>query len=428
MSGRGVSTYRNMSRAFWDLYDDFKADGHSEYWLKGGRGSTKSSAISLMMIMGMLRDPDANAIAYRRVGNTCKDSVYAQLGWAISVLGISHLFKFYRSPLEIVYMPTGQRILFRGADDPMKSKSIKLDRGYFKFLWFEELSEFRGMEDIRVIKQSAFRGVERGVTFYSYNPPRSAQAWVNAEGMKPVAERLVHESTYLDVPRDWLGEQFLADAESLRKTNYRAYENEYLGNITGTGGQVFDNLELRTITEEEIEALEDFHNGLDFGFAVDPDAFTRWGFSRKTRRLFAVREYYGSQTLTDTLAAKVKQLGESEVVYADSEDPRMIAELRQRGVSAVGVKKGPGSVEHGIRWLQNLGAIIVDPARTPNIAREFRLYEYTKDRQGNFLPDVPDKDNHTIDSCRYAMRPVMDNESMSAPPPDYGNDRESYWR
>jgi len=144
--------------------------------------------------------------------------------------------------------------------------------------------------------------------------------------------------------------------------------------------------------------------------------------------LMFIHEDDGFVVVTDTLATKVKELSCGGTIYADSEDPRMIAELRQRGVSAVGVKKGPGSVEHGIRWLQNLGAIIVDPARTPNIAREFRQYEYTKDRQGNFLPDVPDKDNHTIDSCRYAMRPVMDNESMSAPPPDYGNDRESYWR
>ena len=405
--GESVSTYRNMARNFWDLYDDVKAGGHTEYWLKGGRGSCKSSVISLIVVMGILRDPDANAIIYRRVGNTCKDSVYAQISWAIGVLNVTHLFKFGKSPLEIIYTPTGQRILFRGADDPMKSKSIKLDRGYFKYLWFEELSEFRGMEDIRTIKQSAFRGVEHGVTFYSYNPPRSAQTWVNAEAIRSDPARMVHHSTYLEVPPDWLGRQFIADAEALKETNYRAYENEYLGNVTGTGGQVFDNIQVRRITDDEIKEAGTFYNGLDFGFANDPDALTRWAFSKRTRMLYAVGEYYGSHTLTDTLAEKIKLLCGREVVWSDSEDARTIEELRRRGLNTIGVKKGPGSVRAGIKWLQNLAGIVVDPARTPNIAREFSAYEYIQDRFGNFLPDVPDRDNHTIDSGRYALNQLI---------------------
>ncbi len=389
---------------FRDVMEDILREGHSEYWLKGGRGSTKSSFISLMIVVGILADTDANAIVYRRVGNTLKDSVYSQLIWAIDKLEASAWFRFRRSPLEIEYVKTGQRILFRGADDPLKSKSIKLPRGYFKYLWFEELSEFRGMEDIRSIKQSVFRGVEHGMTFYSYNPPRSAQNWVNAEGRKEIPNRLVNHSTYLGVPEDWLKGAFLDDAETLKAVNERAYRNEYLGEVTGTGGTVFDNVETRTITDAEIDTMDKFYNGLDFGYAVDPDAFVRWGYDRKRHRMYAIDEFYGSHNTTDALAEEVKRRADRELVTCDSADSRMINELKLRGINAIGVKKGAGSVEHGLRWLQDLGAIVIDPKRTPNIAREFCEYEYVRDRRTDqFLAAYPDANNHTIDASRYAM-------------------------
>ena len=399
---------RVIAEVFEPVYSDLIAGRHSEYWLKGGRGSTKSSFISLAIVLGLWRDEHANAIVYRRVGNTIKDSVYEQLIWAIDTLHLTKYFKLKKSPLEIERVRTGQRVLFRSADDPMKSKSIKLKRGqYFKFLWFEELAEFRGMEDVRVIKQSILRGVDRAFTFYSYNPPRSVQNWVNAEALKPREDRMVHSSTYLDVSPDWLGDAFIAEAEAVKATNERAYRNEYLGEVTGTGGNVFDNLELREIDSKEIDSFETFYNGLDFGFATDPDAFTRWAYSRRTRRLYAVAEYYGSHTNIDTLAEKVAALAGRDIVRCDSAGPRMIAELKRRGITAVGVRKGAGSVEHGMRWLEDLGAIVADPRRTPNIAREFQKYEYLQDKNGNFLPAYPDKDNHCIDSSRYALEPEI---------------------
>lgn len=402
-----INPYELLAHPFWDVLDDFIDQSHDEYWLKGGRGSTKSSFVSVAIVLGLMLDNNANALVYRRIGNTLRDSVYAQFAWAIDELRLTPWFQFRLSPMEITYKPTGQRILFRGADDPMKSKSIKLTRGYFKYLWFEELSEFRGMEDIRTIKQSAFRGVSHACTLYSYNPPKSAQNWVNAEAIKPTARRLVHSSTYLDVPPEWLGEKFIADAEALRDSNERAYANEYLGEVTGTGGQVFDNIELRAILDDEINIIDRFYNGLDFGFAVDPDAFTRWGYDRRKRTLWAIDEFYGAHNSVDRLASEATSRAHDLPVRCDSADPRMINELTRRGVNATGVKKGPGSVEHGMRWLQDLGHIIIDPARTPNIAREFAAYEYTRDRNGNFLSDYPDRDNHTIDSARYALEPEI---------------------
>ena len=388
---------------------DIDAEAHSEYWLRGGRGSGKSTFIARKIILGMLDHPQANTAIFRKVATTLRQSVYEEMVKAIDALGLRPWCSFRLSPMEIQFRPTGQRIIFRGADDPGKSKSITLSKGYFGYLWFEELAEFSGMDDIHTVEASVIRGSagQRPIVFCSYNPPQSAQAWVNAESLLPVNSRLVHLSSYLELPPEWIGESFISRAEEMRKTNERAWRHMYLGEVTGTGGQVFDNVQLRRITDEEIKEVGSFYNGLDFGFANDPDALTRWAFSKRNRTLYAIGEYYSSHTLIDTLAEKIKLLCGREVVWCDSEDARTIEELRRRGLNTIGVKKGPGSVRAGIKWLQNLAGIVVDPVRTPNIAREFSAYEYMQDRNGNFLPDVPDKDNHTIDSGRYALSQLI---------------------
>lgn len=398
-----------VASVFMPVHRSIKAGECSEYWLRGGRGSTKSSFVSIEIILGIMRNPEANAIVYRKVAATLRESVYEQLVWAIDTLGVREFFQLRMTPMEIQYKPTGQRILFRGADDPGKSKSIKIRRGYFGYLWFEELAEFQGMEAIRTIKASILRGTgeHSAVTFCSYNPPISASSWVNAEAIKPVPGRMVHTSCYLDVPPEWLGREFLAEAEKLKATNERAYRHMYLGEITGTGGNVFDNLELRRIDPKELDMQGNYYNGLDFGFAVDPDAFTRWAYDKRMRTLYAVGEYYAPKNSIDRIADEVKKRTGRETVRCDSADPRMIDELRRRDITALGVKKGPGSVDHGVRWLQNLGKIVIDPAITPNIAREFSGYEYRQDKDGNFIPEYPDKDNHTIDSCRYALEALI---------------------
>lgn len=296
----------------------------------------------------------------------------------------------------------------------MKSKSIKISFGYFGILWFEELAEFGGMDDIRTIKASIIRGGDRSYTFYSYNPPQTARNWVNKEALVPKATRLVHHSTYLGAPPEWLGKEFIAEAEALKATNERAYRHMYLGEVTGTGGQVFNNLVLRDITDDELNRLGTFYNGLDFGFAVDPDAFVCWAYDQRARRIVAVKEFYGAGNSIDKLAGEIRNLAGSAYVRSDSADPRMIAELQQRNVFATGVKKGPGSVEHGMRWLQNLGEIVIDPKRTPNIAKEFSAYEYETDKNGDFLSAYPDKDNHTIDATRYALETVIGYGSVKA--------------
>ena len=383
---------------------DIDLEGHGEYWFKGGRGSGKSTFIARKLVLGLLEHPGASAMVCRKVAATLRQSVYAELIRAIDALKLRPWCDFRLSPMEIAFK-SGQRILFRGADDPEKTKSVALTRGYFGYLWFEELTEFDGMEDVATIRASVLRGRagQRPLVFCSYNPPVSARSWVNREAMNPRPDRLVHHSTYRELPPEWIGESFIAEAEAMRAANERAWRHMYMGEVTGTGGQVFGNLRIERIGDDVIGSLGQFHNGLDFGFANDPDACARWAYLPRTRTLYAVAEFYGSHTLIDALAAQVGNIAGREVVWCDSAEGRVIAELRRRGINAVGVQKGAGSVHAGIWWLQQRAAIVVDPERTPNVAREFSTYEYLRDRLGNVLPEVPDRDNHTIDSARYAM-------------------------
>ena len=401
-----------IASAFREVSRDVRDMRHAEYMLCGGRGSTKSSFISIMIVLGLLLDADANAIVYRRVGNTLKDSVYAQIVWAIGMLQRDGEFICRKSPMEIIRPATGQRILFRGADDPMKSKSIKLTHGYFKYLWFEELTEFRGMEDIRSIKQSVLRGGERTVTFYSYNPPRSAQNWVNREVLLPRADRMVHKSTYLDVigeHREWLGESFISEAEAVRETNERAYRNEYMGEVTGTGGTVFDNLVLREISADEIGGFGAVYAGLDFGWFPDPLHFVRCAYDPARRRLCIFDEYRTVKTSNADvyrILTEQKQLTAADEVIADSAEMKSVNDMRSYGMRCIAATKGPGSVRASMRWLQTLNEIVIDPARCPEAAQEFSQYEYERTRDGEFVDAYPDANNHAIDAVRYALNRV----------------------
>lgn len=351
-----------------------------------------------------------NAAALRRYGVDLKDSVYTQLLWAIGKLGVSHLWKASLSPLRLTYKPTGQQILFRGADDPMKMKSIKAPRGYIKYLWFEELDEFEGPEKIRSIQQSVLRGGPKFTVFYSFNPPRSQRSWVNDKTAFSEPGMAEHHSTYLTVPREWLGSEFLLEAEHLKNVKPEAYEHEYMGVATGTGGEVFTNVKVRRITDEEIRQMPRHRYGIDWGFAVDPFAYGAIGYDRKKRRLLIYDEIY-KVGLTNLAAAKlIKQHGgQGKDIVCDSAEPKSIAEIRGYGLRVRGAKKGPDSVEYGIHWLQGLDEIVIDDKRCPNAAREFIRYEMDRDARGEFKAGYPDHDNHFIDLCRYALEDDMKN-------------------
>ncbi|MDO4548850.1 MAG: phage terminase large subunit [Clostridia bacterium] len=397
-----------IAPSFYGVHRCIKAGEYAEIWLKGGRGSAKSSFVSVEIVLGMLRDPEASAIIYRKVANTLRDSVYAQMLWAIDALGAGVLFQRKLSPMELIYRPTGQKIVFRGADDPGKSKSMKLKSGYFGFLWFEELTEFSGPDDITTIKASVIRGGGKAVTFYSYNPPVSARNWVNEEALKSVPGRLVHHSDYRGVPREWLGESFIAGAEALRDANERAYRHTYLGEVTGTGGQVFENVEAREVSDGEIAGVGGVYMGLDFGWYPDPVHWVKCAYSPGRRELIIFDEFravkLGDYELFKVLTAQKGVTAADEIICDNYE--KSIHDLRAYGLRCVAAAKGPGSVDTGIRWLQGLRRITIDPRRCPHAAKEFLEYEYERDRLGVVVASYPDKDNHAIDAVRYALNRV----------------------
>ena len=400
-----------IAPTFAGVHQDIKKHGHTHYWLKGGRGSTKSSFISVEIPLGMMRDAAqgeyTNAIVLRRYGVTLRESVFEQIGWAINALGVSELWKSSVSPMSWTYLPTGQRIIFRGADDPTKVKSIKFAVGWAKYLWYEEVNEFEGAEKIRSINQSVLRGGADFFVFYSFNPPQAARNWVNQYVVVEREDTLVHHSTYLTVPPQWLGEQFIVEAEHLKAVKPEAYRHEYLGEVTGTGGEVFGNVTLRPITDEETSRFDNLRRGIDWGYAADPFAYNVCHYDKTRRRLYLFREIHKVKLSNRAAAELIKGEAGSARITCDSAEPKSIDEVRGYGLRVVGARKGPDSVEYGIKWLQDLEEIVIDPARCPETAREFSGYELERDREGNFKAGYPDKDNHHIDAVRYACEDDM---------------------
>lgn len=399
-----------IAPSFYDLFYDIEDNNHTHYWLKGGRGSTKSSFVSVEIILGMMQNPGTNAVAIRKVGLYLKDSVYEQLVWAIEKLGVMNLWKQKLSPLELIYIPTGQRILFRGADKPAKLKSTKVHKGYIRYIWYEEVAEFNGMEEIRTINQSLMRGGQTFNVFYSYNPPKSQRNWVNAETVKIQSDRqnnaasLVHHSTYLTVPREWLGEQFFLEAEHLKRTKPDNYAHEYLGEVTGTGGEVFANITQRRISDEEISTFDHIKRGIDFGYAADPFVYVVGYYDSKRKILYIFDEIYKVGLSNAKAAGMIKErTNYSQLIVCDSAEPKSIAELREYGLRVRGAKKGPDSIEYGIKFLQSLNEIIIDNKRCPKTTEEFYNYELEPDGNDGFKDGYPDKNNHTIDAVRYAL-------------------------
>lgn len=398
-----------IAPSFYPVHWDIADGKHTYYDLYGGRGSTKSSFIGVELPLGIMQDPLANGIVFRKVASTIGTSVFEQVLWGIDALGVNDLWKATTSPYKLTYRPTGQVILFRGLDKAKKLKSIKVAHGYFKYLWFEELDEFAGEEEIRSVQQSVMRGGTKFVVFKSFNPPISRQNWANQYVLTPRRAALRHRSCYTEVPPEWLGEQFFDDAEALKETNLRAYTHEYLGIPVGTGGEVFDNLEIRAIPDSEKAVFDNIFMGIDWGWFPDPYHWSKMHYDSNRKVLYIYDEYRATkQSNAATWNALVMQKGVTgtDLITADSAEPKSVGDYRDYGAMCRGAIKGPDSIRYGIKWLQSLKKIVIDPARCPETAKEFQNYEYERTDDGDIISGYPDKDNHSIDSVRYAMERV----------------------
>ena len=397
-----------IAPTFLPLVYDIKTGKHKEYVLPGGRGSTKSSFISMALIDQLKRHPQQHAVVLRQVGNTMADTVYNQLQWAIRTLGLEGEWKYTRNPLEITNVITGQKIFFRGADNPDKIKSLKPPFGHVGVVWFEELDQFHGEEAVRKIEQSVVRGGDDIIKFKSFNPPKSALNWANQYIQIPRADRLVVPSDYLTVPEEWLGRQFIEDAAFLKETNPTAYENEYLGQANGQGGNVFDNVEVREITDEEISHFDNIFNGIDWGWYPDPYAFMRMHYDAGRHTLYLWHEYTCNKRSNEQTAKDLRSQGitDNDIITADSAEQKSVGDYRAYGLLCRAAEKGPHSREYSYKWLQSLRAIVIDPVRCPVATEEFLHYEYERDKDGNVISGYPDGNDHAIDAVRYAMERV----------------------
>jgi phage terminase large subunit len=400
--------------SFWKAANSHK---YLKHVLKGGRGSAKSTHIAIRLVRDMMKYP-VTALCIRKVGNTIEGSIFEQLKEAISILGVESYWRVNKSPMSLTYLPRGNKVIFRGADDPNKIKSIKMSKFPVAFMWIEELAEFKTEEEVSTIENSVLRAeLPDGLFYafyYSYNPPKRKQSWVNKkyETQFIPDNTFIHHSTYLENP--FISKAFREEAETAKASKPQKYEWEYLGKAIGSGVVPFDNLTFRTITDEEVKSFDNIRQGEDWGYATDPYSFVRWHYDKTRKRIYAIDELYGVKISNREAADWIKKKGYHDThTTADSAEPKSIAEMKSYGVRTKGAKKGPGSVEYGEKWLDDLEEIIIDPKRTPNIAKEFENIDYQTDKDGNPKAKLEDKDNHTVDATRYAFEDDMKQSSIS---------------
>lgn len=395
---------------FDEELQDILNHGHVHYVNAGGRGSTKSSLFSIAIPLLLILHPGIHACVFRKVGNTIKNSVWAQVVWGIEKLGLTEFFHIPKSIANpIVYLPTGQQILFFGLDDPNKVKSVKLPFGYIGITWFEELDQYGGEAEIRKVLQSTMRGGSLFWDFRSFNPPISNLNWANQYTVDAMGREntFVMKNTYLDVPAEWLGQAFIDEAEDLKATNPKAYEHEYLGVPVGTGGNVFENVTPLYMSDEFIAGFDNVYRGIDFGWYPDPFAYNALYVDVARRDAYIFQEFrankMSNKAVFDELWGKLGYIRPNDIVTCDSAEPKSISDFKSYGgYGARPAEKGPDSIVYSMKWFQSLNHIYIDPVRCPGTLKEFVEYEYDRDKDDEIVSGYPDYNNHNIDACRYA--------------------------
>lgn len=406
-----------LGRAFVDIHRDITSHAHEEYWFEGGRGSLKTSTVAAEIIGGVTSVKGRNALCMRNRTNKLRTSVYAEIKKAARRMGVADEFSWGKSPLQASHKPTGNVIYFFGADNvnPEDSplKGLTPEEGYIAYVWFEEASQLPGYRYIRNVKQTVLRGGGELPTwsFLSYNPPISANAWVNRESVQPQDGRIVHRSHWSDAPREWLGDAFIAVAEALKKRNPKAYRHEYDGEATGTGANVIDPeiIEIRPITDEERETLDNIAHGVDAG-SVHPWVHERVAYDVDEHVLWFLDE--DSATGSDAhdtktaplLSGRLEQFGEEDAdLWCDSAAKSMILYYQNQGLHArKAYKQGVNSPRERVRWFNRLTKIVIDPVTCPLAAEQIPALEYVITPAGDITETLPKVDDDTLDAAGYA--------------------------
>ena len=382
--------------------------GYGTYWrskrryvvCKGSRASKKSTTTALWLIVGIMGNPMANAVVIRKTYRTMKDSCFRQLKWAIHRLGVDAFWRCTESPLEMTYIPTGQKILFRGLDDPLKVTSITVDVGYLCWGWIEEAYEITSEADFDTIDESIRGELPPGlwkqwrITFNPWNEHH----WLKRRFFDTESPDVLAMTTDYRC-NEWLDDEDLQLFEAMKERNPRRYQVAGLGNWGIVDGLVFENWRERAFSADEVEGLEPFA-GLDFGYSIDPTAFVTGFLNKETRELYISAEIYEPRLSNVNIFERIRDDGfGSARITADSAEPKSIDELRSYGLKVKPARKGKDSVMNGIQWLQSC-KIYVHP-RCVNVITELSNYTWEKDRFGNQVNKPIDDFNHAIDALRY---------------------------
>lgn len=392
-------------------------NGYNRFWnsrkryvvCKGSRGSKKSKTTAIWHIAKMMEFPLSNTLVVRKVERTLRDSCFSDLKWAIHKLGVDAYWKATTSPMELTYTPTGQKIIFRGLDDPLKVTSISVPKGFINFVWIEEAYEITREEDFDMIDESIRGEVPDGyfkrftITFNPWNE----RHWLKKRFFDaPSDDVLALTTTYLC--NEWLDKADLKVFEEMKKRNPRRYQVAGLGNWGVIDGLVYENWKEEVFTLSEIRKCETV-SGLDFGYTNDPTAFFMGFLDQENKRLYVWDELYEKGLSNKRIFERITEMGYSkERITADSAEPKSIDELKGYGLRVNPAKKGKDSILNGIQWIQDL-EIIIHP-RCVNFLTEIGSYTWKEDKFGKKLNEPIDDANHLMDAMRYALEKYIKNK------------------
>ncbi|MBP3928099.1 MAG: PBSX family phage terminase large subunit [Peptostreptococcaceae bacterium] len=390
--------------------------GYATYWnykgrykvVKGGRGSKKSTTTALWIIYKMMQYPLSNTLVVRRVFNTHKDSTYTQLKWASNVLGVSHLWKFSKSPLEATYLPTGQKILFRGLDDPMSITSITVEHGHLCWCWFEEAFQIMNEDDFNKVDMSIRGELPPGYfkqIILSFNP-WSEKHWLKKRFFDVVDDDILAITTNYTC-NEFLGEDDKKLFEKMKLNNPRRYNIEGLGNWGIAEGLVYSNFEELEFNIDEIKKRRNIKSafGLDFGYTNDETAFICSLIDLDSNEIFIFDEHYQKAMSNKDIANMIKYKGYSkEKIVGDSSEPKSIDDIKRQGIYRIkGAKKGKDSILNGIQFIQDF-KIYIHP-KCENTLIELSNYVWDT-KEGNVINKPIDDYNHLMDALRYSLEDV----------------------
>lgn len=410
---------------------DIVGKGYATFWhfkgrnraVKGSRRSKKSKTTALWFIYFMMKYPEANTLVVRKTYRTLKDSCYTELKWAAKRLHVAHLWDFKESPLEAKYIPTGQKIYFRGLDDPLKVTSVTVEVGVLCWLWIEEAYEITSEDDFDTLAESLMGDCPddlwKQITL-TFNP-WSDRTWIkrrffdeiigrDPEGKAIYSERkspISEDGETLAITTNYLCNEWLSDSDRkefdrMKRERPRRYNVAGLGNWGIVDGLVYENWKEQNFTLEQLPKDAQSAFGLDFGYTNDPTALFCGFLSLSEKRLYVWDELYKKGLSNRAIYNEITQMGYAkERITGDSAEPKSIDELKGMGLRITGAKKGKGSVNNGIQWVQDL-EIIIHP-RCVNFLMEISTYQWKKDKFDKKLNEPEDDNNHLMDAMRYGL-------------------------